>query len=160
MACVYNIHLFFLYVLYILMPWLFVLGFAFCPYFNITSFLGLCSFMSNVCYSMTEETAVINVLIVHNIWLNILVSMFKFNWWINTSSPSPKMLSLNLEHTHVNFETINALQVLTVYSLAVFLFLFFIVGCRNCYTWIKTSSIVDEWVRMAHLKWVNFDSWK
>jgi len=38
--------------------------------------------------------------------------------------------------------------------------LFFIVGCRNCYTWIKTSSTVNEWAKMAHLKWVNFDSWK
>jgi len=109
---------------------------------------------------MTEETAVINVPILHNVWLNIVVSMFKLNWWINTISASPKMLSLNLEHTHVNFETTNALYILIVYSLVVFLFPFFVVGCRNCYSWIKTSSTVNEWARMAHFKWVNFDSWK
>lgn len=78
------------------MSWLFILGFAFCPCFNITSFLGLCNFMSNVFYNMTEEIAVSNVLVVHNIWLNIVVSMLKLNLWINTNSASPKMLSLNL----------------------------------------------------------------
>lgn len=90
------------------MPGLFIIGFVFCPYFNITSFLGLCNFMSNVSYNMTEEIAVINVLIVQIIWLNIIISMFKLNWWINTNCASPKMLSSKLEHTHVNFETINA----------------------------------------------------
>jgi hypothetical protein len=31
--------------------------------------------------------------------------MFKLNWRINTNSASPKILSLNFEHPHVNFES-------------------------------------------------------